>query len=223
MRTGLFGGTFNPIHNGHLMAARVAMEKLCLDRLIFIPCYLPPHKPAPCLASAEDRLAMIRMAMHSDSRYRVSDAEIRRGGPSYTIDTIEAFSVKNPDDDIFLIMGMDAFFELHTWKDRRRIQEIAQVAVISRGVDRKEDKDVLQNRVEGYIQGRLSADYRPDGTGECCWHCITDTLKPVCLFLADPVDISSSQVRENLIAGLSVNPWVPAAVDAHIKKNGLYR
>ncbi|MDL2275013.1 nicotinate-nucleotide adenylyltransferase [Desulfosarcina sp. OttesenSCG-928-G10] len=223
MRTGVFGGTFNPIHTGHLMAAREAVARFCLDRLFFVPCYLPPHKPATALASAEDRLTMIRLALpEDDHRYRISEMEIRRGGPSYTVDTVEAFSVAYPGDELFLIMGMDAFFELHTWKRRSRIQALAAVVVVSRGVDRTEDKEAIQDRVKTYLHSRLSADYGRDGT-ENCWRCADSALKPVYLFLADPVDVSSSQVRECLVAGRSAAPWLPPAVDDYINKNGLYR
>jgi len=117
MRIGLFGGTFNPFHSGHLQACRDMITRFFLDRMILIPAAIPPHKPQQGLASPTDRLAMIRLATARFSNMDVSDIELIRPGPSYTVDTLTFFRRGYPDaDDLFLVMGLDEFLEFHTWK-----------------------------------------------------------------------------------------------------------
>jgi len=111
MRAGLFGGTFNPIHKGHLMAAEQVLQRFALDRLYIVPCRVPPHKLPAYLAPAAHRVRMIQLALPSDGRCRLSDVEIQRSGPSYTIDTVAHFAARIiPGASIYLVMGMDAFF-----------------------------------------------------------------------------------------------------------------
>ena len=136
MRAGLFGGTFNPIHNGHLMVARQAVRCLALDRLYIIPCRTPPHKAPDFLAPAAQRVRMIELALPADDRVVLSDIEIRRSGPSYTIDTVVGFSTRIvPAAELFLIMGLDAFLEIHTWRHQRRLLEMIQPVVVVRPAD----------------------------------------------------------------------------------------
>ncbi len=116
-RIGLFGGTFNPIHLGHLRTAVEVGEKLSLDVVFLIPSALPPHKDSTALISAEDRLAMARIAVEGSGLFQVSDVELMRSGPSYTIDTVRYFKSCFGDAALFLIVGADAFLELDTWKD----------------------------------------------------------------------------------------------------------
>lgn len=133
LRIGVFGGTFDPPHVGHLLAAVDAFEALSLDKLIFVPASLQPLKSAaPASASAEDRLEMVRCAVGDDLRFEVSEVEIQRGGLSYTVDTLEALAGENPGATFFLILGMDAFSGLDRWKSPDRIRELATIAVLSR-------------------------------------------------------------------------------------------
>ena len=133
MRIGVFGGTFDPPHVGHLLAAVDAFEALSLDKLIFMPAALQPLKlAAPASAPARDRLEMVRCAVGDDQRFEVSAAEIERGGLSYTVDTLEALGAENPGATLFLILGIDAFRGLDRWKSPERVRELAQVAVLSR-------------------------------------------------------------------------------------------
>lgn len=131
MRIGILGGTFDPIHVGHLAAARVAMECARLDRVIFIPSATPPHRD-PAEASAQDRLAMTRLAVQGEPRFEVSDIEVRRGGRSYTVDTLRQLSRQLRDDDLFLILGWDAAKLIGTWHEPDEVRRLASVVVVAR-------------------------------------------------------------------------------------------
>ena len=130
MRIGILGGTFDPIHEGHLAAARAAIECADLDRVILIPTGEPPHRGA-AVASAEQRLEMSRLAVDSDEELDVSEVEIRRRGPSYTADTLEELRRAYPHDDLFLILGWDAARLFGTWRVPDEIRRLATVVVVT--------------------------------------------------------------------------------------------
>ncbi len=221
MRVGLFGGTFNPIHNGHLMVARRALAHVSLDRLYIVPCRTPPHKSPAYLAPAAHRLRMIELALPDDGRLRLSTVEIDRRGPSYTIDTVTRFARQiTPEAALFLIMGMDAFLEIHTWKAYRRLLAVVQPVVVSRSVDDAPANDGESQRLSAYIRSRLGADYRFDENRQC-WH--RADRPAIHLLSVDPVEVSSSAVRRRLGQGKSVAALVPAAVSAYIEQEDLYR
>ena len=133
MRLGVLGGTFDPPHVGHLIAAGDAFESLALDKLVFVPVAAQPLKTdAPAGASPEQRLEMVRLTIGGDPRFSVSDTEISRGGLSYTVDTLEALKRENPTAKLVLIVGMDAFAAFDRWKSPGRIRELAAIAVLSR-------------------------------------------------------------------------------------------
>jgi nicotinate-nucleotide adenylyltransferase len=222
MRAGLFGGTFNPIHKGHLMAAQRVLHQFNLDHLYIIPCRKPPHKSSAYLAPASDRIRMIQLALPEDARYRLSEVEVQRGGPSYTIDTVEHFRTGIiPGADLFLIMGMDAFLEIHTWKSQRRLLESVQPVVVTRdhGADREETRDDV-SRMGSYIHSRLSADYGFNAE-RTCWR--KDGGNCIHLLPTPPVAISSSQIRQRIGAGKAIADLVPQAVNAYIEKKELYQ
>lgn len=139
MRIGVFGGTFDPPHVGHFLAAVDAFEALSLDKLIFMPAASQPLKAnAPAAAPARDRLEMVRRAIGDDARFEVSASEIERGGLSYTVDTLEALAREHPEATVFLILGMDAFGTLDRWKSPERVKEMATLAVLSRAQSGRE-------------------------------------------------------------------------------------
>ena len=131
MRIGVLGGTFDPIHLGHLAAARVAIECAGLDRVLLIPTGVPPHRP-PAVAAAKDRLAMSRLAVAEDARFEVSDIELRRDGASYTVDTLRELRRLHPDDELFLILGWDAAKLMGTWRQPEEVRRLAGVVVVTR-------------------------------------------------------------------------------------------
>ena len=145
LRLGVLGGTFDPPHVGHLLAAGDAFESLSLDKIVFIPVAAQPLKTdAPAVASPERRLEMVRLAINGDPRFAVSDAEIRRGGLSYTVDTLETLKRENPSATLVMIVGMDALAGLGRWKNPERIREIAEIAVLSREWDQGVDAKVSE-------------------------------------------------------------------------------
>jgi nicotinate-nucleotide adenylyltransferase len=133
VRIGVFGGTFDPPHIGHLILAADAFDALRLDRLIFVPAAAQPFKvETPAVASPADRLEMIRLAVGEDSRYQVEDTEIRRGGLSYTVDTLEEIAGKNAGAELFLLIGQDTLAGFGGWKEHARVRQLATLAVMQR-------------------------------------------------------------------------------------------
>ena len=131
-RIGIFGGTFDPIHLGHLIVARQAAEKLGLDQVVFIPAGQPPHKGGEKLSPARDRYQMVRLAVRGDGLFRVSDIEIRSKNASYTVNTLKALKSKYKTAGLFLLLGMDQAVLLSTWKEPKELFDLATVCVLSR-------------------------------------------------------------------------------------------
>jgi nicotinate-nucleotide adenylyltransferase len=132
MKIGILGGTFNPVHIGHLILAEEAREKLKLDKVIFVPAYLPPHKDTACIASAAARLSMVKLATKPNRNFSVSDAEIKRDGRSYTIDTIRQFKAVYPKDELYFIIGSDLLNYLDEWKDLGEIIKMVKFIAATR-------------------------------------------------------------------------------------------
>ena len=131
MKVGLLGGSFDPIHLGHLRAAEVARQELGLDRVIFIPAGNPTHRPA-LATSARDRYAMVAMAVSTQPVFSVTDLELEREGPSYTVDTLAILNEKHRDDAFFLILGSDAYAEFGNWYEVGRLRKMAALVVVRR-------------------------------------------------------------------------------------------
>lgn len=129
-RVAVFGGSFNPVHYGHLLLADELVEALALERVLFVPAGQPPHKPASAVAPAADRYAMVKLAIANHPWFSVSDLELRRPGPSYTVDTLEALSASG--DELFLLVGSETFLDLLSWRAPRRIAELARLVVVPR-------------------------------------------------------------------------------------------
>ena len=132
MKIGILGGTFNPVHIGHLILAEEAREKLGLDRVIFVPTYLPPHKGNSDIAPARERLAMVKIAIRGNKNFLASDIEIKRDGRSYTIDTIKEFKKRYPGDELYFIIGSDLLKYLDEWKDLSEIIRMVEFIVATR-------------------------------------------------------------------------------------------
>jgi len=132
MKIGILGGTFNPIHIGHLILAEEAREKLKLNKIVFVPTYLPPHKDNPDIAQASLRLEMVKIAIKGNRHFSVSDIEIKRDGRSYTIDTIKEFKKAHPVDELYFIIGSDLLKYLDEWKDLNEIIRIVKFIAATR-------------------------------------------------------------------------------------------
>ena len=148
MKVGLLGGTFDPIHLGHLRAAENARESLGLDSVVFVPARTPPHRKGP-LATPLDRYAMTAIATTGHPSFGASDLELRRDGPSYTVDTVAAWLGEHPEDSVVLIVGSDTYAEMATWKDPERLASLCSVAVAARlGETASESNGTPQRREE---------------------------------------------------------------------------
>lgn len=132
MKIGILGGTFNPIHLGHLILAEEVREKLSLGRIIFVPAYLPPHKDNSDIAPAKDRFSMVTLAIKENKFFCVSDIEIKRDGRSYTIDTLSEFKRRYPQDEVYFIIGSDLLKYLDEWKDLSEIIKMVKFVVATR-------------------------------------------------------------------------------------------
>jgi nicotinate-nucleotide adenylyltransferase len=158
LRLGLLGGTFDPIHLGHLRAAESARETLGLERVVFVTAGTPPHRRAP-LSSALDRFAMTTLATAGNLDFVASDVELQREGPSYTVDTVSQWKETHPADEVVLLVGADAYGEMDTWKDRQRLMGLCRVAVMPRpGGEAPAASDAL--RVEGPSLAISASDIR---------------------------------------------------------------
>jgi nicotinate-nucleotide adenylyltransferase len=220
MRIGLFGGTFNPIHLGHLRAAQEVREAFALDTIYLIPSAQPPHKFAESLARAEDRLEMTRLAVAGHKGFRVSDVELKRPGPSYTIDTISHFKTLFPTAIVlYLIVGMDAFLEIDTWKSFRDLFQTVPIVVMSRPGMGTNDTFSYRKKLEEYLKNKISGNYRFSPDKSCFLH---DQKKPVYFFNVTLMDISSTQIRQLRKENRSLTFLVPDIVEKFINTKGLY-
>ncbi|MBU3666120.1 MAG: nicotinate (nicotinamide) nucleotide adenylyltransferase [Chthoniobacterales bacterium] len=132
MRTGVLGGTFDPVHHGHLVLARAAKEEFGLDRVIFVPAKISPHKTGTTPSTAADRLAMIRLAVANEPGFEVCDCELRRPPPSYTVDTLRELKSRHPQDELHLLIGADNVAKFDTWHRPEEIARLARIVVLDR-------------------------------------------------------------------------------------------
>ena len=202
MRVGLYGGTFDPVHCGHLIVARAVLEQASLDRILFLPSASPPHKQVVDLLACEHRAEMVRLAIADEPGLEFSDFDLTRKGPSYTIDTVLHFH-RTLGEDVALhwIIGADSLAELMTWHRVSELVDACRIVTAGRvGWDR-ESWGALRRELDDAQVQRLEAD-------------VLDT--PV-------IQISSSEIRDRIRRGLSVRFSIPDAVLAYIDAHGLYR
>lgn len=136
MKLGILGGTFNPIHQGHLLIADAAAEALELDRVIFIPSATPPHKRPRVLADARHRLRMVKLAIHNNPRFGCSDIEVRRGGPSYSVETLRQLRHAMPRAEFYFLIGADSLRELHLWREAPALVRLCEFICVARPGER---------------------------------------------------------------------------------------
>jgi nicotinate-nucleotide adenylyltransferase len=207
---GLLGGTFDPIHVGHLAAARAAHAAFDLDTVRFIPSATPPHRPDSPRASGYHRMAMVRLAVVDTPGWAASDLELSREGPSYTYDTLSTLGGEGLSPvQIFFIIGADAFAEISTWHRYPEVLDRAHFVVVARpgtALDR------LRARLDDLVPRMIEADR------------FAGADRPrIILLNANTPDVSATQIRHRVAAGQSVDGLVPAAVSAYIDRNSLYR
>ena len=243
MRLGLFGGTFDPVHCGHLKSAQEVREAYALDEVCFVPCGVPPHRNARPGAAAHHRLAMVRLAVAEDTGLGVSDLEVTRPGASYSIDTVRHFAARlAPGDALYLILGLDAFLLIGSWKDWRELLALTHVIVTSRpgfGGELPYDKIPVVVReafcydpldFEGRLdfegpldfEGRLDFEGKLhfDGTARSGFR--NEFGREILFKRLTDVSVSASAIRELLGKGKSIRNLVPSEVRRYVKDHHLY-
>jgi nicotinate-nucleotide adenylyltransferase len=219
-RIGLFGGTFNPIHLGHIQVVQEVKKEFGLDKIFIIPSALPPHKEPDGLVDAGDRIEMIRLSFLNHPDFSVSDVELNRSGPSYTIDTVRHFkSILSKDAELFLILGLDAFLEIDTWKSYKDLFLLIPFIVMSRGTDGKNGRVFGRKTVGDYLKSKISEGYTLSASQSSYIH---KKKQPVYVFDVTPIDISSTKIRKVIKNGNPIKSLVPEVVEAFIKNKGLY-
>jgi nicotinate-nucleotide adenylyltransferase len=195
MNVGILGGTFDPVHNGHLLLAEHAREQLSLDEVLFIPAGDPWRKSHRAITPAEHRVAMLRLAIEGNDAFGISDLELTRSGPTYTADTLEALAGERLDDAFWFILGADALADLPNWREPERIVRHALLAVAPREAQEVNvaalSMPALADRIVSFTCPRL--------------------------------DTSSTEIRERAAAGRSIRYLVPDAVASYVDVKGLYR
>lgn len=198
-RIGVFGGSFDPVHMGHLTVAQDAVEQVELDRLVFVPAAISPHKQETTPTEGIHRLEMLRLATEGNLTFEVSDMEILRGGVSYTVDTIAHVQQEHPEAELFFIVGLDSLRKMHRWLHVERIFEMCTVIPLARGGEHPE----AVAEQSGLSEGRKKQ--------------LLDRLIRI-----HEVEVSSSEVRMRVAEGLSVHYLVPPAVEMYIAEHNLY-
>ena len=198
MRVGVLGGTFDPIHIGHLISAEEARVELGLERVVFIPAGLPPHKLDHVMSPVEHRLAMVELAVASNPHFVVSGVDIDRLGPSYTVDTVELLrSEWGPGVEIYFVMGSDSLLDILNWHNPRRLIRLCRFAVVSRP-----GYQVDLGELDALLPGVASR---------------------VQMLNAPELTISSTDIQRRVREGLSIKYQVPEAVEDYIYQHKLYQ
>lgn len=199
-RIGIMGGTFDPIHIGHLFIAEEVLNEVGLDKILFIPVGIPPHKQESKVTDSQHRLTMAQIAVSGNANFQVSRIEVDREGPSYTVDTINHLKrIYNENTLFYFIIGTDAFFELDTWKNYKDLLKLVKLAVVTRvGYNNY----ALDEKIEDY-KNRFLAE-------------IIKVVIP-------KLEISSTDIKSRIRQGKTVKYIVPEGVEQYIKKHGLYK
>lgn len=209
MTLGVLGGTFDPIHNGHIAAAAAAERAVNLDRVMLVPSRIPPHRQDPVGAAAEHRLAMAQLAARERPRWTASSIEIDRVGPSYTYDTLAELRQQFPSTQIFFILGADAFAEIATWSRYPAVLDLANFLIVSRpGIT----LDSLRERVPSAFSLRPSASGLQPSASK---------TRVIPVETTTP-DVSSTEIRRRIRAGETFAGLVPNAVADYIRTHRLY-
>lgn len=198
MRLGIFGGTFDPVHIGHLILAEACREACQLDEIWFVPAASPPHKQTRNVSSAKDRLQMLQFAIAGHSQFKISRMELDRDGPSYTVDTLAELADQDGHRELFLIIGGDSLADFPQWREPGRILELATVVAANRGRQALDISEAAES-LGPLARQRLQVVTMP------------------------AVDISASELRERVRQGRSIRYQTPRPVELYIQQRGLYQ
>lgn len=199
MRIGIYGGTFDPVHLGHLVLAETCRENCQLDRVILIPAGVPPHKQGRELTAGHIRADLLELAVAGYGEFSVDRSEIKRSGPSFTVQTLRALRQAHPDDELFFLMGADSLAEFHLWREPQEIATLAGLIVVNRGTQPPSSPESLVP-----LLGR-------------------DAVDRIQFVTMPGIDISASDLRRRVRHGHSVRYLVPRAVERYIIEHQVYR
>lgn len=198
MRIGVFGGSFDPVHYGHLLLAEQCREQVGLEKVLFIPAGQPPHKRGRPLSDARHRVEMVRLAIAGFEEYEVSTIEVERPGPSYTVETLEQLHEERPGDEFFLLMGPDMLLDFPHWKQPTRILELARLAVALYSEDAHPIPPTDVSFID-LLRERTTVVFMPT------------------------VKIRATDIRARVRTGRSIRFLVPPPVECYVHEHGLYR
>ena len=198
MRLGLFGGTFDPVHIGHLILAQAVHEELKLDEVWFLPSGCPPHKYSDQISPENNRSEMLEFAIAGDPRFKINKMEFERGGPTYTYETLEILSKEQPDDELFFIIGADSLKDFPGWKFPEKIIEMATIVAVNRGSLSEDHMNKIKLSLPEKLRAHVEVVAMPG------------------------IDLSSTEIRYRVQEGKSIRYMVPNAVEAYIRKHELY-
>ena len=199
MRLGIFGGTFDPVHYGHLLLAEQCREQCRLDEVRFLPAGIPPHKADAKISSGKDRVEMLRLAIGGQESLSIDQRELERSGKSFTYETLEELRDEYSTRELFLIIGADSLRDFPTWRHPERILAVANLAVVNRGGEPPPQLDSLKSLIGDDVESRT--------------HLVT----------MPGMALASSDIRARVAAGQSIRFMTPRAVECYIEAHGLYR
>jgi nicotinate-nucleotide adenylyltransferase len=198
LRLGILGGTFDPVHRGHLLLAAAARDELELDKVLFLPAGQPWRKADRPITSAEHRLAMLRLALQGEETFEIALLELEREGPSYAADTLEALRRDRPNDELFFVLGEDALVDLPNWARPGRILELVVLVVVRRaGVERRAVEEAARR--------------------------LPELLEHAVWLKMQVVDVSGTDIRDRVRRGVPIGDLMPPAQEKYIREHGLYR
>ena len=214
MTIGIFGGTFNPVHWGHVRTASEIKNVLGLEKMLMLPCHIPPHREQPDV-SADSSLAMLKLAINEFPELEIDERELKRDGPSYSVETLQTLHDDIPDKSFALCVGADAFLQFNTWHRWRDIFDLAHLLVAHRpGWSMNAIIEQLPDELREEMSDRLiqdAAQLKKQNSGSIMALKVTE------------IDISSSDIRQRVANNESISGLVPVAVETYIKKHELYR
>ncbi len=197
-RLGIYGGSFDPVHLGHLLLAETCREACSLDRVLFLPCGQSPHKPQGAIATGQQRSEMLEFAIAGDPRFGVCRIELERSGPSFTVETLRQLHFEQPDSELFFLMGADSLADLPMWREPQAIFELATIVAVNRGFRPLPDWASLESRLGPRVRDRVQLVTMP------------------------AIDLSATEIRERVQANRSLRFRVPRAVEEYIRQHGVY-
>ncbi len=197
-RLGVFGGSFDPVHWGHLLLAETCREECSLDEVWLLPCGQPPHKPVGTLTAGRLRAEMLELAVAGDPRFGVCRIELDRSGPSFTVDTLRQLQAEDATRELYFLLGADSLIDLPKWREPHMILELATVVAVNRGHQSPPDWATLEQRLGPLVRDRVKVVTMP------------------------AIDISATELRERVRTGRSLRFRVPRAVEAYIRQHGMY-